>query len=574
MDLLERLYDLLPAAATMGPLMVVGIVLASGFLGGLAARAINLPSVTGNLLAGVLIGPSAIGLLSDASLIDHGRPLSAYAMGLIAVRVGGHLSYRRIHNALRRIVAISLAEVIGAVVLVSLAARALGFEWPWAVLLGTIAAATAPATTVALIRETRSKGPFVKTLLSVVAVDNILCIALFAFAHRYVEDYYRLDGAGVEASTALLVAAWQLGGCVILGVAAGIAIERLVPLQRTHTFSTVFLTVLMATGVSTYLGLSPLMTDLFLGIYLCNRSHRTEEQLDALAPVERVLYVGFFTLAGVSLHLDALGHVGVMCLGYLAARAVGKSLGAAAGGILGRGSQRIWGYLPFALVPQAGVAIALVVLLSTNEALPAEIRNDIAALVLAAVTVNEIIGPLLTRWSLQRAGEAGKDRPRLIEFLQEEFILTDMEARDRWSAITELADFHVRTHRTEHIDRERLIESIVNRENQMCTAVGKGVAIPHGYVDEGPAIQGVLGISRHGVDFDAPDDRPVHMFLLVVTPKDQTDQHLQVMASLAAMAQDDVVRTRLMAAIDANDAWEIIESKETPDYNDFLDEEE
>ena len=64
------------------------------------------------------------------------------------------------------------------------------------------------------------------------------------------------------------------------------------------------------------------------------------------------------------------------------------------------------------------------------------------------------------------------------------------------------------------------------------------------------------------------------MFLLVVTPKDQTDQHLQVMASLAAMAQDDVVRTRLMAAIDANDAWEIIESKETPDYNDFLDEEE
>ncbi len=106
----------------------------------------------------------------------------------------------------------------------------------------------------------------------------------------------------------------------------------------------------------------------------------------------------------------------------------------------------------------------------------------------------------------------------------------------------------------------------------MSTALGKGVAIPHGRTSKGPAIQGVLGICREGIDFDAPDGKPVRIIMLIVTPENHDDRHLQVMAGLSAMVSDEMIRTRLIAAINANDAWEVIEGEEARNYNYFLEE--
>jgi mannitol/fructose-specific phosphotransferase system IIA component (Ntr-type) len=106
----------------------------------------------------------------------------------------------------------------------------------------------------------------------------------------------------------------------------------------------------------------------------------------------------------------------------------------------------------------------------------------------------------------------------------------------------------------------------------MSTALGEGVAIPHGRLDSGPEIQGVLGICRQGVDWGAPDGKPVQLIVLIVTPKDHEAKHLQVLASLAAMVSDEAIRSRLIAAVNANDAWEIIEAEENRNYNYFIEE--
>jgi fructose PTS system EIIBC or EIIC component len=562
----------LPFGGPMEPLLILSVILIVGLAGGWAARLCRIPSITGNILAGIFIGPACLNIFGGEDVAASLKPLSSFAMGLITVAVGSQLSYQSIHNALRRIITIAMCEVAGAVILVTLASRLVGADWPTAFVLGCIAAATAPATTIALVRETRSKGPFVKTLLSVVALDNMLCIMLFAFSSTLMADIYESgDGSLVYA---LFHTAYQFCGAFLLGIGLGMATERIVHKQNIHDFSAVFIAILLSVGLSSYFDLSYLMTSLFFGVYLGNASPEATRQTRTLEPIELLLFICFFTLAGVSLHLDTIAEAGALCAVYLVARFVGKYLGASLGGVLSRSSRRIWTNAGLGLVPQAGVAIGLVFVLNNEPAIPEEVSSLITTLVLGAVTVNEIIGPLFTKMALARAGEVNKDRRRLIEFLQEEFIIVGLRGKDKWEVLRKLTDFYLRTHRVPAEDHDLLYKTIENRERELTTAVGLGAAIPHGRVHRGGGIQGVLGICREGVEFGAADGEPVRILMLVVTPEGYNREHLEVMASLAQMISEEQIRTRLVAAINANDAWEVIEGEEARNYNYFLEEDE
>jgi fructose PTS system EIIBC or EIIC component len=568
MDIIKECFPL----GEVGPFLLISIVLVAGSVGGALARFVRLPGITGNILIGVLVGYCLKTSDGKFSLKDL-QPLSMLAMGLITVNIGGRLCYRRIHNAIKRIGIIALMEVLGTVTLVFFVASLFGANWDTALLLAAISAATAPGTIVALINENRGKGSFVKTLVSVVALDNILCIFLFAIARNLISSYYQNGGVSVRFDLALMISVTQLAASAVIGLSAGKATQILVSSPRFHKFSTVLVAILLCTGLSSYLGLSPLLTSLFFGIFLGN-SRQAEEYLSILEPLEPLLYTCFFTLAGVSLHIETFASVSVvmLCMAYLAARFAGKAIGAATGGIVTRCSKRIWLNIPTALIPQAGVAIGLVVLIETDQHIPQDVASYIGAIVLAAVTVNEIIGPLLVRMSLVRAGEVDMDRPRLMEFMSEEFILTDLQADDKWDAIRQLVDFLYRTHHVEGITAEELCESVVKREESMTTALGDGVAIPHGEIPDGDDIQGVLGICREGIPFDASDGKDVNLIMLIVTPTEHEERHVWVMAALCAMVSNKTLHARLTAAIDPHDAWEIIRTQEPHNYNYFLEE--
>lgn len=560
------------ANARMGPLLVLSLILIAGILGGWVARRMRVPAVTGNILAGVLIGPTCLNLFSGMDITAALQPLSTFAMALIVVGIGSHLSYRRLHNAWRRVVYIAGLEVIGCFVLVLVCVRLLGTDWPTAFLLACISVNSSPATLVAVIRETRAKGTFVKTLAAVVGLDNMLCIMMFAFARTLLADYYIAGAVGILPALARTLA--QLSGSVVLGLLLGFACERLVHRPNTHDFSTVFISVLLCVGVSTFFGFSPLLTALTFGIYLGNASEEASRQTSALEPIELLLFICFFTVAGVSLHLESVGEAGSLCAAYLGARFLGKYLGSRLGGRLAAASSRITSNVGLGLVPHAGVAIGLVVLLAGDERFPRDITEGLATVVLASVALAEIFGPSFARLSLSRAREVNKDRRRLIEFLQEEFILANFSAQDKWEALRKLTDFYARTHRLPSEWRESLYRTIEERERDDSTAIGSGAAIPHGRIEQGARIQGVLALSPHGIPWDSPDEKPVNIIMLVVTPSGYEREHLEVMASLSQMISDEAIRTRLVAAIDANDAWEIIESEESRNYNYFLDEAE
>lgn len=557
----------------MGPLLVLSIILIAGLAGGRLARMARIPSITGNIMAGILIGPACLNFFSGVDIATTLEPLSSFAMGLITVAVGSQLSYQSIHNALRRIIGIALCESIGAMVLVTLAVHLVVDDWPTAFVIGCISVATAPATTLALVRETRAKGPFVKTLLGIVALDNMLCIILFAFSSAIMADVHATGAGPAGIGWALFHTAYQFGGAILLGVGLGMITERLVHKQHVHDFSTVFIAILLSVGLSGFFDLSYLMTSLIFGIYLGNASPEAARQTRALEPIELLLFICFFTLAGVALHLDTIAEAGLLCAIYVVARFVGKYVGACIGGVMTRSSRRIWTNAGFGLVPQAGVAIGLVFVLNNDPDIPEDVVALISTLVLGAVTVNEIIGPFFTPYGLVRAGEDNKDRRRLIEFLQEEFILVGVEGEDKWTVLRKLTDFYLRTHRVPRNEHEHLYQTIEARERDLPTGIGMGVAIPHGRTKHGARIQGVLGICREGVDFGGPGNNPpVTIIMLVVTPEGKEKEHLEVMASLAQMTSDETVRTRLTSAIDANDAWEIIESEDARGYNYFLED--
>jgi mannitol/fructose-specific phosphotransferase system IIA component (Ntr-type) len=150
--------------------------------------------------------------------------------------------------------------------------------------------------------------------------------------------------------------------------------------------------------------------------------------------------------------------------------------------------------------------------------------------------------------------------------------MMNLSAKDRWDALKQLSTFYSQVYGCTPAEAKEIEESVMERERDMTTAIGLGAAIPHGRIAEGEGIRGVLAISRDGIDFDAPDGGPVHLIMLIVTPTEHEQRHLEVMSSLVGMISDNAIRERLVVARDANDAWEIIEDEEARPYNYFLDE--
>ncbi len=205
------------------PLFILAVLLAFGALCGQLARRIHLPSVTGQILAGVLLGPSVLGVFSHEAAGDL-TPIVHFALGLIAVDIGTHLHLRRLRNSFRRL---GIMVVLEAMVIPLFVYLALVFgartDWTLGALFGALAIATAPATVLSIVKETRSKGVYVRTLIAAVALNNIVCITLFELAYSAVGITFGSDG-GAMGNSVLLAPLVQLGGSLLLGGVVGAAL--------------------------------------------------------------------------------------------------------------------------------------------------------------------------------------------------------------------------------------------------------------------------------------------------------------------------------------------------------------
>jgi Kef-type K+ transport system membrane component KefB/CBS domain-containing protein len=381
------------AVAVIGAL---GVILLGGLAGGRLAGLFHVPRVTGYLLAGLLIGPSFAHLtglpepIADATLADL-RIVTDIALVLILLNIGGQFRTENLRRWKHRILLLSAGEIGLTFLLVSATVAIINLtvlqqtvgdlsllrtSIYFALLMGLIATATAPAVTLMVIQEYGAEGTVTNSTLTLVGLNNIVAMLGFcAITHSLT--------AGGAGPAGILV---QMAGPVLIGGLAGFLLSILAQrLDSAAEHKMLLLGGALATGgLCRWLGINPLLGSLVLGLVLSNSSPRWHQLQEALQQIAYPLYVAFFVIAGANLHLETLSQIGLLGFGYVAARTVGKMAGTRLGSHLGRFDTRECSCLS-GQWPGGG--------------------QMIETIVLGSVIVFELIGPLFIRHGLVKAGE-------------------------------------------------------------------------------------------------------------------------------------------------------------------------
>ncbi len=404
----------------MNELTSIGLILMLALMAGHLVKALRVPEVTGYILVGIALGPSVLGWLSQDNLIALGV-LSEVALGLILFSVGSVFEFSLFRRIGRQVLFVTLVESTLAAVLVTAGALWLGQSWAVALLLGAIATATAPASTLMVIREVDSAGPLTDNLLGIIAVNNLLCISLFGLVAAGIDLTTGLEG--LTSSDMLYRSAfwflWELVGSAALGYLVGL----LVAAWSSHVKESGEMLILLAgailfcVGVSRALNLSPLVTSLAVGATMVNLADRSRRLFGALSNTDPPFYAIFFVIAGAELDVGRIPAMGALGVVYIVGRAAGKFTGARiAAGRLGL-EPNVRRFLGFALQAQAGLAVGLT--LAVNARYP-QLAPVITTVVLASVALFEMVGPASTRFALVRAGEAGAMKTDIVNSVSAE----------------------------------------------------------------------------------------------------------------------------------------------------------
>jgi Kef-type K+ transport system membrane component KefB len=393
--------------------LALGVMIVAGLLGSLVLRRVGLPSVTGYILVGVLIGPS-VGRLIPIEVVRSLDSLTSIALGVVAYLIGGSLRLDTLKGMGRTVAWVTLLQSVGAWILVtivfSLAVHHLvpgngfwEFSFPLALIVGAISSATAPAATMAIVRELRARGPLTTTLLAVVALDDGVAVVAYSLAVG-IALALAIPDATITAASLFIEPVRHIGLSLALGVA--LAPVVILSCRRVHRhemqLAFIFGSVLLCAGIALTLELSLIMANMVLGFVTVNVLRSTEEP-SVLGDMETVLYTLFFVLAGLHLDLSALGTAGMLALAIVLSRCAGKYTGTVIGSLLARAPDAIRRYLGLALLPKAGVTVGLALLAAARFPSFGDLMLNA---VLASTIINELLAPPATRYAIMKSGEA------------------------------------------------------------------------------------------------------------------------------------------------------------------------
>ena len=404
----------------MNPVFVVGVYLLIGFLGGYFARRIKFPTITGYIVVGVLF--SLLHIIPKEVMDQSLSILVEIALGIIGYLVGGKLSFDLLKRFGRQIILITISQLMGSWILVTLILTFLGpllfqkslsyqhfFQhyFPMALIIGAISCATAPAAIVSIIREYRAKGPLTHTLLSVVALDDALCIIAYAIGLNIADMMVNDTGELTHIFAMLLQPMVEISYALLLGFVLGMAVilvSRLTE-EKSRTLVIVMGFILINIGIARVYDISNILANMTMGFVVTNFIKHNRNVFEVIDDVADVVFAMFFTLAGAFFDIEVINYAGILSIVIVLSRCIGKYFGARFGAVLSGATLQIKRYLGFGLCPKAGVTVGLIVLAREHAAF-AGIENIVLSAVLTSVILNELIAPPLTKYALIKAGEA------------------------------------------------------------------------------------------------------------------------------------------------------------------------
>ena len=384
----------------MNSLIIIGIMMLAGLVLSRAAKLVKLPNVTAFLVAGLLIGPCVGGIVSKANAASLGI-VSEAALGFIAYSIGGEFRLSYLKEIGKAPLTITLCQGLSTALCVDAGLILFGVDTPLSLILGAIALATAPAATLMVVRQYKADGSVTRMLLPVVAMDDALGLIVFSVSASVAEG---MLGGQISVKSMLLTPLIEIFGSIALGAALGIILAYGARFfqSRGNRLALSIALVFLGVGLCDLLGLSSLLVCMMIGAMMVNMSQQRDvlmEQCDRFTPP---LFLLFFVLSGAQLDLGVLPQVGLIGVAYLLLRFLGKWGGTFLGAVSVKADKHIRHYLGLTLLPQAGVAIGMASLVSARFP---SLASQVNTIVLAGVLVFELVGPVITKIALRKAGE-------------------------------------------------------------------------------------------------------------------------------------------------------------------------
>lgn len=412
----------------MSSLLPVGIAL---FVGLMMTRLFKLmhlkfPDVTAFLLAGLVVGPYCLGKLGVKGVgfikpedIEHIRVISNVALGFIAFDIGNEFRMSQLKTFGKAALVIGVVQSVFATVVVDVVLIALykvlgpdKLPLPVAITLGAIASATAPAATLMVVRQYKAKGPLTDLLLPIVALDDAVGLVVFAVSLGVAQAF---NGGTLTITSVAVEPLIEIISSLVLGTFMGLILTGLEKLffsnsnRLSLTIAFVMLTITLSNMKIQFtdellVTFSPLLVCMMLGTIFCNFSEFSPDIMERTEQWTSPLYAAFFVISGAELDLGVLRYPSIIIIGlvYILARSLGKYYGARGSCKAMKCDENVTKYLGITLLPQAGVALGMVV---TAEVLGDEMSSMIRNIILFSVLVYEIVGPMLTKMALIKAGE-------------------------------------------------------------------------------------------------------------------------------------------------------------------------
>ena len=400
----------------------LSIALLAGLLLSRLAKLVKLPAVTAYLVAGVLIGPFALGALGVPGIgitteqIEGFGIIADLALGFIAFAMGNEFRLAQLKKIGKQATIIGIFQAFFTAIVVDGALIALHFAMPdkltlpAAIVLGAVATATAPAATLMVVKQYKAKGPVTDVLLPVVALDDAVGLMVFAISFGIAKS---LSSGTVDLLSVILEPLLEVVLSLALGFVMGLLFtlcekyfhsrSKRMAVSVTFVMLTVAVSCLKFQVGSIHVGFSSLLACMMLGTVFCNICEVSEELMERADRWTTPILILFFVISGAELELSVFADVAVVVIGiiYIIARSLGKYFGAGISARVTKSDPNIVKYLGITLLPQAGVALGMAIKAIELGPDGAIVRN----ITLFAVLVYEIVGPFLTKVALTRAGD-------------------------------------------------------------------------------------------------------------------------------------------------------------------------
>ena len=379
----------------------IAIALACTLLSSKLMKLVKLPNVTGYLLAGLLVGPYVLNIIPKGT-VDSLGIIPESALGFIAFSIGSEFRFSYLKKVGKAPIIIACLESLGAVLVVDFTLIAAGNDVPFSLCLGAIAAATAPAATLMVVKQYKAKGPVTETLLPVVALDDataLMCFGISVAIAKTIEG-----GVGDNLALTILKPLLEIIAALAIGLIFGIIFRFAVKwfTGRGNRLAITYAMIFVCIGLGDMLNVSSLLACMALGATLANTSSFADvvfEQTDRMTPP---IFMMFFFLSGAALDISIIPSVGVIGIIYIIMRVAGKMLGSFVGAKISKADKNVQKFLGFTLIPQAGVAIGLA---TTAMSIVPDYGPKLRTVILCGTVIYELTGPVITKLALKKAGE-------------------------------------------------------------------------------------------------------------------------------------------------------------------------